>query len=74
MHHRNRRQKLVLIAGIMGTLGTYSEGLLLISGQYHPGNCNEIGHWESDTNDIGTTTRTFYQGGVDIGYNKWQGK
>lgn len=61
-------------AGIMGTLGTYSEGLLQISGQYHPGNCNEIGHWESDTNYIGTTTRTFYQGGVDIGYNKWQGK
>jgi phosphatidylglycerol:prolipoprotein diacylglycerol transferase len=61
-------------AGIMGTLGTYSEGLLLISGQYHPGNCNEIGHWESDTNYIGTTARTFYQGSVDIGYNKWQGK
>ena len=61
-------------AGFIGTAGKYAEGLYRISGQYIEGGCMEPGYWKTDTNYIGKTSRTFYQGGIDFYYNKWKGK
>ena len=62
-------------AGFVGMIGHYSEDLVEITkNEWVSGGCNGGGYRDIDTATIGTTQRTFYQGGLDFSYNKWKNK
>jgi phosphatidylglycerol:prolipoprotein diacylglycerol transferase len=69
-------------AGLTGVGGTYYEMFEKISKTWVPGTpgsggCGDhgtAGYWSAHTQNAGTYQNTFYQGGLDISFNKWVGE
>ena len=67
--------------GLTGMAGTYYEMFEKISKEWIPAipaSCNNWigtpGHWSASSAQIGSYQSTFWQGGIDVAYNKWRGK